>query len=93
MKCDVIAEGVVAATKEVRLGVGARGPHHHNHHNYHDHHNPPTTPQVGLKIPLIVRLEGTNVEEGKRIMADSGMTIITADDLDDAAMKAVASIN
>ena len=65
MKCDVIAEGVVAATKEVRLGVGARGPHHHNHHNYHNHHNPPTTPQVGLKIPLIVRLEGTNVAKGK----------------------------
>ena len=49
--------------------------------------------ELELAIPLIVRLEGTNVEEGKRIMADSGMTIITADDLDDAAMKAVASIN
>jgi succinyl-CoA synthetase beta subunit len=47
---------------------------------------------VGLKIPLIVRLEGTNVEKGKQILAESGMDIITASDLDDAAMKAVAAI-
>lgn len=43
-------------------------------------------------MPLVVRLEGTNVARGKEILATSGMTIITADDLDDAAKKAVASI-
>ncbi|KAG1675962.1 hypothetical protein FOA52_014206 [Chlamydomonas sp. UWO 241] len=48
--------------------------------------------QVGVKVPLIVRLEGTNVKEGKEIIARSGLTIITANDLDDAAKKAVASI-
>ena len=48
--------------------------------------------ELDLKVPLIVRLEGTNVDEGKRIMADSKMTIIAASDLDDAAQKAVASI-
>ena len=48
--------------------------------------------ELDLKVPLIVRLEGTNVKEGKRIMADSKMTIIAASDLDDAAQKAVASI-
>jgi succinyl-CoA synthetase beta subunit len=63
MKCDVIAEGVVAATKE-----------------------------VGLKIPLIVRLEGTNVAEGKAIISASGLDIINAEDLDDAAQKACASL-
>lgn len=63
MRCDVIAEGVVAAAKEVSIGV-----------------------------PLIVRLEGTNVELGKKILADSGLPIITADDLNEAAEKAVASI-
>jgi len=63
MKCDVIAEGVVQATKE-----------------------------VGLKIPLIVRLEGTNVAEGKEIIKKSGLNIISADDLDDAAKKACASL-
>jgi succinyl-CoA synthetase beta subunit len=63
MKCDVIAEGVVQATKE-----------------------------VGLEIPLIVRLEGTNVTQGKQIIADSGLNIISADDLDDAAQKAVAAM-
>ncbi len=60
MKCDVIAEGVVAAAKEVNLSV-----------------------------PLVVRLEGTNVKEGKRIMAASGLPIISADNLDDAARKVV----
>jgi succinyl-CoA synthetase beta subunit len=64
MKCDVIAEGVVAATKE-----------------------------VGLKIPLIVRLEGTNVAKGKEIIANSGLAIMPADDLDDAAQKAVAALS
>ena len=46
---------------------------------------------VGLRIPLVVRLEGTNVAEGKRILATSGLNIVAADDLDDAAMKAVAA--
>ena len=60
MKCDVIAEGVVAAAKEVNLNV-----------------------------PLVVRLEGTNVEKGKEIMAKSGLPIISADNLADAAEKVV----
>ena len=47
---------------------------------------------VGLRVPLVVRLEGTNVEEGKKILRESGVDIITADDLDDAATKAVAAI-
>jgi succinyl-CoA synthetase beta subunit len=63
MKCDVIAEGVVAAVKE-----------------------------VGLKVPLVVRLEGTNVERGKAIIAKSGLNVIAADDLDDAAQKIVAAV-
>jgi succinyl-CoA synthetase beta subunit len=63
MKCDVIAEGVVQATKE-----------------------------VGLKIPLVVRLEGTNVAKGKEIINNSGLDIISADDLDDAAQKACAAL-
>ncbi|TYI06094.1 hypothetical protein ES332_A10G134300v1 [Gossypium tomentosum] len=45
--------------------------------------------QVTLKVPVVVRLEGTNVDKGKRILKESGMTLITADDLDDAAKKAV----
>lgn len=60
MKCDVIAEGVIAAAKE-----------------------------VDLSVPLVVRLEGTNVEKGKELMANSGLPIIAADDLDDAARKVV----
>lgn len=60
MKCDVIAEGVIAAAKE-----------------------------VDLSVPLVVRLEGTNVEKGKKLMAESGLPIISADDLDDAAKKVV----
>jgi len=63
MKCDVIAEGVIAAVKE-----------------------------VGLKVPLVVRLEGTNVELGKKIINDSGLNVISADDLDDAAKKIVAAV-
>ena len=63
MKCDVIADGVVEAVKE-----------------------------VGLKIPLIVRLEGTNVELGKDIIDKSGLNITSADDLDDACQKAVAAL-
>ena len=62
MRCDIIAEGVVAATRE-----------------------------VDLKIPLVVRLEGTNVDEGKKILAESGLDIISADNLADAAEKAVAA--
>ncbi|MGE5512614.1 MAG: ADP-forming succinate--CoA ligase subunit beta [Bacteroidota bacterium] len=58
MRCDIIAEGVVAAVRE-----------------------------LGIKVPLVVRLEGTNVEQGKKIMADSGLAIIPADDLGDAAKK------
>lgn len=60
MKCDVIAEGVIAASKE-----------------------------VGLKVPLVVRLEGTNVELGKKLLKESGLNITPADDLADAAKKAV----
>ncbi len=63
MKCDVIAEGVIAAVKE-----------------------------VGLKVPLVVRLEGTNVELGKKIINDSGLNVIPADDLDDAAQKIVKAV-
>jgi succinyl-CoA synthetase beta subunit len=63
MKCDVIAEGVIAAVKE-----------------------------VGLKVPLVVRLEGTNVDLGKRIIRDSGLNVIPADDLDDAARKIVKAV-
>ena len=63
MRCDVIAEGVIAAVKD-----------------------------VGLKVPLVVRLEGTNVELGKKIIAESGLNVISADDLDDAAQKIVAAV-
>ncbi len=47
---------------------------------------------VGLKVPLVVRLEGTNVEEGKKIIRESGLNVIPADDLDDAAQKIVAAV-
>jgi succinyl-CoA synthetase beta subunit len=63
MKCDVIAEGVVAAVK-----------------------------QVGLKVPLVVRLEGTNVEQGKQIIRASGLNVLPADNLDDAAQKIVKAV-
>ena len=63
MRCDIIAEGVVAASKEVNLSV-----------------------------PLVVRLEGTNVDLGKQIMAESGLPIISADNLADAAEKVVAAV-
>lgn len=62
MKCDVIAEGIVAAVREVHLSV-----------------------------PLVVRLEGTNVELGKQILADSGLPIISGSDMADAAQKVVAA--
>jgi succinyl-CoA synthetase beta subunit len=63
MKCDVIAEGVVAAVKE-----------------------------VGLRVPLVVRLEGTNLELGKTIIAKSNLNVTSADDLDDAAQKIVKAV-
>ncbi|HPE30993.1 MAG TPA: succinate--CoA ligase subunit beta, partial [Parvularculaceae bacterium] len=63
MRCDVIAEGVIAAVKE-----------------------------VGLKVPLVVRLEGTNVELGKKILSESGLAITPADDLEDAAQKIVKAV-
>jgi len=63
MKCDVIAEGVVAATRE-----------------------------LGLKVPLVVRLEGTNVEEGKKILRESGLAIQAADGMADGAKKIVSAI-
>lgn len=63
MKCDIIAEGVIAATKE-----------------------------LGLKHPLVVRLQGTNVEMGKKILAESGLNITPADDLNDAADKIVKAV-
>jgi len=63
MRCDVIAEGVVAAVKE-----------------------------VGLSVPLVVRLEGTNVDLGKKIIAESGLNVTSADDLDDAAQNIVKAV-
>ena len=63
MRCDVIAEGVVAAVKE-----------------------------VGLKVPLVVRLEGTNVEKGKKIINESNLNVIAANDLKDGAQKIVAAV-
>ena len=45
--------------------------------------------EIGVEVPVVVRLEGTNVEKGKKLLADSGMKIITADDLNDGARKAV----
>ena len=63
MRNDIIADGIVAAVKE-----------------------------VGLKVPLVVRLEGTNVEEGKRIIRESGLNVIPADNLSDAAEKIVKAV-
>ena len=63
MRCDVIAEGVVAAVRDVGLGV-----------------------------PLVVRLEGTNVDLGKKIIAESKLNVTSADDLDDAAQKIVKAV-
>jgi len=48
--------------------------------------------EVGLQVPLVVRLEGTNVDEGKAILRESGLNVIAADDLDDAAQKVVAAV-
>jgi succinyl-CoA synthetase beta subunit len=63
MKCDIIAEGIVAAARE-----------------------------ISLKVPLVVRLEGTNVELGKKILAESGLPITSADNLADAAQKVVKAV-
>ncbi|MDE3121248.1 MAG: succinate--CoA ligase subunit beta, partial [Paracoccaceae bacterium] len=63
MRCDIIAEGVIAAVKE-----------------------------VGLQVPLVVRLEGTNVELGKEIIQNSGLNVIAADNLSDAAEKIVKAV-
>ena len=63
MKCDIIAEGIIEASRS-----------------------------LDLKVPVVVRLEGTNVERGKKLLEESGLDLITADDLDDAATKAVAAI-
>ncbi len=63
MRCDIIAEGVVAAARE-----------------------------VSLHVPLVVRLEGTNVEQGKQILAESGLPILSADNLQDAAEKVVKAV-
>jgi succinyl-CoA synthetase beta subunit len=48
--------------------------------------------EVGLKVPLVIRLEGTNVELGKKIIAESGLNVVSADDLDDAAQKIVKAV-
>ena len=63
MRCDIIAEGIIAAVKE-----------------------------VGLQVPLVVRLEGTNVDLGKEIIAKSGLNVIAADDLKDGAQKIVKAV-
>jgi succinyl-CoA synthetase beta subunit len=63
MKCDVIAEGVIAAVRE-----------------------------TGLSVPLVVRLEGTNVEMGKKIIGESGLRVIAADSMSDAAEKIVSAV-
>jgi len=62
VRCDLIAEGIITAVKE-----------------------------VGVSVPVVVRLEGTNVDKGRKLLADSGLDIIAADDLTDAAKKAVAA--
>lgn len=64
VRCDMIAEGIIAAVKD-----------------------------VGVKVPVVVRLEGTNVEQGKQLLANSGLNLIPADDLTDAAKKVVAAVN
>lgn len=63
VRCDMIAEGIIAAVKD-----------------------------VGVKVPVVVRLEGTNVEAGKALLRDSGLAIIPADDINDGAKKAVAAV-
>ena len=60
LRCDVLAEGVIAAVKD-----------------------------LGVPVPIVIRMEGTNVEEGKKLLRDSGMKLTTADSMDDAAAKVV----
>jgi succinyl-CoA synthetase beta subunit len=60
LRCDVLAQGVIAAVKE-----------------------------LGVRVPIVIRMEGTNVEEGKRLLRESGMNFTTADAMDDAANKVV----
>ena len=62
VRCDLIAEGIIAAVSE-----------------------------VGVSVPVVVRLEGTNVEKGRELLANSGLAITAADDLTDAAKKAVSA--
>ncbi len=62
VRCDLIAEGIIAAVQE-----------------------------VGVEVPVVVRLEGTNVDKGRELLAASGLDIIAADDLTDAAKKAIAA--
>jgi succinyl-CoA synthetase beta subunit len=64
MRCDIIAEGVIAAVKE-----------------------------VGIKVPLVVRLQGTNVDLGRKILSESGLNIITAEKMDEAGEKVVKAVN
>jgi succinyl-CoA synthetase beta subunit len=63
VRCDMIAEGIIAAVKE-----------------------------VDVKVPVVVRLEGTNVEAGKKLLAESGLAITPADDINDGARKTVAAV-
>ena len=63
MRCDIIAEGIIAAAKD-----------------------------IGIQVPLVVRLAGTNVEKGREILANSGLDIVAANDLGDAAAKIVAAV-
>ena len=63
MRCDIIADGIIAAAKE-----------------------------TGLPVPLVARLAGTNAELGKKMLSESGLNLIPADDLDDAAAKIVKAI-
>jgi succinyl-CoA synthetase beta subunit len=60
LRCDVLAQGVIAAVKE-----------------------------LGVPVPIVIRMEGTNVEEGKRLLRESGMQLTTADSMDEAAEKVV----
>ena len=64
MRCDIIAEGIIAAVKD-----------------------------VGITIPVVVRLEGTNVELGRKMLSESGLSIISAAGLTDAAKQAVAAVS
>ena len=75
MKCDTIAEGVVAAVKAINAAAAE------------------DSSVRPMDLPLVVRLQGTNVELGKKILAESDIDIISADDMADAAQKIVAAVN